>query len=51
MLQKKTVPDRIGSLMFATNARPDIQYTVSQLARCMDWPLSLIHISEPTRPY
>ena len=24
--------------MFATNARPDIQYTVSQLARCMAWP-------------
>ena len=44
---KKTVPDPqllqrcqclIGSLMFATNARPDIQYTVSQLARCMAWP-------------
>ena len=45
--EKKTVPDPqllqrcqclIGSLMFATNARPDIQYTVSQLARCMAWP-------------
>ncbi len=45
--EKKTAPDPqllqrcqclIGSLMFATNARPDIQYTVSQLARCMAWP-------------